>query len=611
MPSFKMPKIRTMLMVLLALVMTWSAVQYLQRDRESDKPQDYLKVVSSVENPQGKIKELEVSRGNSVTLIYKDEKKDPFTAAYPDERSLSALVREADKQKIPVLVSSGEMSFFRQVMLQFVPMMLFLGILLLVMSRMAGMGKLFGGGKRFEAVDPNDNTVTFDDVAGLGEAREEVKEVVEFLRDHDRFTRLGARVPRGVLFVGPPGTGKTLLAKAVAGESEAQFFSLTGSDFVEMFAGLGSARVRKLFQNARENTPSIIFIDEIDAIGRKRTASGMGGNDEREQTLNQLLSEMDGFRDDDAVVVIAATNRPDVLDPALMRPGRFDRQIMVDPPDHRGRLDILRVHAEGKPIREEELLSVARSTPGFTGAQLANLLNEAAILAARRRLDRIDQSCLDDAMLRVVAGLETRRALSEEERERIAYHEVGHALCAHFTKHSTPVQKISMVSRGRALGLTLSSPEQDRLLETRESLMDQLVMLLGGRAAEQHIFGSVSSGASNDLERATAIASQMVTHLGLSEKIGPRVINVADDSYVRGPGVSGVLQCSPETAQMVENEVLDILNTAQQQALELIQAHAEDLEVVTAALKENETIEAGHFLRLIGDEDAPSPPSEE
>lgn len=563
--------------------------------QDKPKPNNYLDVVQAVDNPKSGVKTLKVVKGESVTAVLP---KKNIESEYPDERSLSNLVNKAQKRDLPVEVSTPQRSLLRDLLLQLIPMLLFLGLLIFLVSRTGSFGKLLGG-KRFEASQGDHTAITFDNVAGLGEASAEVREIVDFLRHPERYAKLGARVPRGVLFVGQPGTGKTLLAKAVAGESDAAFFSLTGSDFVEMFAGLGANRVRQLFGNARAQQPAIVFIDEIDAVGRSRSGGGLPGNDEREQTLNQLLSEMDGFAANEAVVIIAATNRPDVLDAALLRPGRFDRQINIDPPDRDGRLEILKVHAKSKPIDKSLLPSIAQQTPGFTGAELANLLNEAAIVAARQNKEEIDHDCLEAALLRVVAGLESKRLLSEEERERIAYHEVGHALCAHYTKHRTPVHKISTVSRGRALGFTLSIPEQDRMLETRASLMDRLIMLLGGRAAELEVFGSASSGASNDLERATAIATQMITRMGLSDQLGPRVVPGAEDGYQHGTIAMGSLQCSPATAEMIERETEEIVREAQKKARKLLRKHRAELEKVTQALREQETIQADEFLDML------------
>jgi len=596
--------LRILTIAALVLIAAAAVILYTgQVSKNDSKPSDFTKVTQQIDDPAAKIKDLEVTRGASVTINYQDSAgKKPLSADYPDERSLRDVVARAQRRHLPVLVRAESNSIVKDLLIQLIPMLLFFGLIVLLMTRMSGVGKLIGGGKRFQAIPAGEIKVTFDDVEGIGEAREKVREVVEFLRDSERFTKVGARVPRGVLFVGPPGTGKTLMAKAVAGESNASFFSLTGSDFVEMLAGLGANRMRKLFDNARAAAPSIIFIDEIDAVGRHRSGGGLGGNDEREQTLNQMLSEMDGFKPGEAVVVIAATNRPDVLDAALLRPGRFDRQITIDPPDAEGRRRILTVHAKGKQIAPELLDRAARQTPGFTGAQLANLLNEAAILAALKGSETIDADCINRALMQVIAGLESPRVMTEEERSRIAYHEVGHALCAHFTEHRTPVQRISIVSRGRALGFTWSVPEQDRLLETRASLMDQLTMLLGGRAAELMIFGSASSGASNDLERATALATQMVTRMGLSDAIGPRVIPTADDSYVPGSAHLGQLRCSPQTAQLIEDEVRRIIEDAQERAGHLLDQHRQQLETVTCQLAEKENLDAGDFLELLGEQ---------
>lgn len=560
------------------------------------RPVDYLRIVREVQLGNG-IRDLKVVRGDSVTLEYAAPNRAPLVSAYPDERSLHDLILAAQKSKVAVYPSNPTQgSLWRDLLIQLVPPLLFLLLIFFVMARTSGLGKLLRN-SRFNRRS-HDVPVTFADVAGLGEARGEVQEVVEFLEDPARFSRLGARVPRGILFVGPPGTGKTLLARAAAGESGSSFFSLTGSDFVEMLAGLGASRVRDLFKEARQHAPSIIFIDEIDAVGRARSNHGFGGHEEREQTLNQLLSEMDGFEAGEAVVVIAATNRPDILDAALLRPGRFDRQILIDRPDVKGREEILRVHAKGKPISEADLPYIAAQTPGFTGAELANVLNEAALIAVRRDLDAIDRSCLQAAMERVIAGLEKSRVISDHEREVIAYHEVGHALCAHFGSSATPVHKISVVSRGMALGYTISIPEQDRLLETRESFLAQLTVLLGGRAAELERFGEFTSGAADDLRRATDIAVQMVTRLGMSPAIGPRVIAGAEDGYTGSADPLG-LRCAPETAALVDAEVKAIIEEALGRARELIVEQREALDRVARRLMEQETLDREEFEALL------------
>lgn len=595
MPNSRLVIITVALLVAAFAVHFWGTPQ---PEKVPPKPIDYLSLLREVEQDKG-VASVTIERGENITIKYDATRKKSSTVKYPDERSLNQFIREAREQSIPVYVKNPQAeSLWRELVIQIVPLLLFLLLLLVIVGRSTGgMGKLLKG-SNFRQDESIEVKTTFADVAGLGEARDEVQEVVEFLENPAKFTKLGARVPRGVLFVGPPGTGKTLLARAAAGESGAAFFSLTGSDFVEMLAGLGANRVRDLFKKARAASPSIIFIDEIDAVGRARSSGSFGGNEEREQTLNQLLSEMDGFSLGEAIVVVAATNRPDILDPALMRPGRFDRQIMIGRPDVKGREAILHVHAKGKPIAPEDIPRIAQQTPGFTGAELANLLNEAALTAARRDLDHINKDCLDQAMLRVVAGLAREQVMSAEERTIVAYHEVGHALCAHYTSHSTPVQKISIVSRGQALGFTLSIPEQDRLLETKESLLDRLAMLLGGRAAELEQYGRATSGASNDLEVATTLAFQMVTRFGMSDRIGPRVIAGAEEGYA-GQSSLQQLQCSPETASIIDREITEILAQADQRAQALIKHHKPELEELAILLEKEETIEQEAFLRVV------------
>ena len=393
-----------------------------------------------------------------------------------------------------------------------------------------GAGGGVGGGifniskSKAQLYEKESTSVTFNDVAGLHEAKVEIEEIVHFLKNPAKYTQLGGKIPKGALLVGPPGTGKTLLAKAVAGEAHVPFFSLAGSDFVEMFVGVGASRVRDLFKQAKEVAPSIVFIDEIDAVGRQRGAGLGGGHDEREQTLNQMLVEMDGFEDNSAVILIAATNRPDILDPALLRPGRFDRQVTVDRPDVKGRKKILGVHAENKPMEKTvDLGRIAKLTPGFTGADLANLMNESALLAARRRRERISMGEVEEAMERVMAGPEKKgRVMTQAERMTIAYHESGHALVGHVLENSDPVHKISIISRGRALGYTMQLPEEDRFLETRDGMLDQIAVLLGGRTAEELFCSDITTGASNDLERATKLAREMVTRYGMSDELEPR-----------------------------------------------------------------------------------------
>lgn len=463
---------------------------------------------------------------------------------------------------------------------------------------------LLGIGKSRARLIADKNTgVTFHDVAGCEEAKQELREVVDFLKNPARYQDLGARIPKGILLVGPPGTGKTLLARAVAGEAGVPFFSLSGSDFVEMFVGVGAARVRDLFQQAKEHAPCIIFIDELDAIGRQRGVHLGAVNDEREQTLNALLVEMDGFEANTGVILLAATNRPEILDRALLRPGRFDRQVVVDAPDLEGREAILRVHARGKKLAPDaDLRRLAASTAGFSGADLANVLNEAALLAARRQAEAITQRDLEEAIEKVVAGPERRsRRLHAEAKRRVAYHEVGHALVAAHSPQADPVHKISIIPRGRAaLGYTMQRPSEDQFLLTRRELFDRLCSLLGGRAAEELIFGEVSTGAQNDLERATTLARQMVTLYGMSERIGLVHCAQRPAAFLTGPDAPLQRDCSEHTAREIDEEVKSLLDHAYARAREILTEHRDPLEKITAQLLKRETLDGAEFYTLVG-----------
>jgi cell division protease FtsH len=469
--------------------------------------------------------------------------------------------------------------------------------------RSAGEAVLSFGKSRARVVADRDTGVRFDDVAGADEAKYELKEVVDFLKNPDRYKALGANIPKGVLLVGLPGTGKTLLARAVAGEAGVPFFSLSGSDFVEMFVGVGAARVRDLFEQAKAQAPCIIFIDELDAIGRERGVHIGAGNDEREQTLNQLLVEMDGFDANVGVIILAATNRPEVLDRALLRPGRFDRQVVIDPPDLDGRAAILKVHARGKPLAENvDLRQIARGTPGFSGADLANALNEAALLAARRSSKVITQKDLEDAVEKVLAGPERKsRRLDEAEKRRVAYHEVGHALVAAYSEHADQVHKVSIVPRGRAaLGYTLQLPIQEQFLLTQSELFDRIKGLLGGRASEEVVYDEVSTGAENDLDRATTLARQMVCMYGMSDAVGLVHCAKRPAMFLPGDDVTTQNDCSPETARQIDAEVKRILDEAYEQAKKILTDHRDQLDLVARELFQRETLDAATFAKLIG-----------
>ena len=461
-----------------------------------------------------------------------------------------------------------------------------------------GAGKMMNFGKaRVKTADMSKNRVMFRDVAGADEEKEELEEIVEFLRDPARFCKLGAKIPHGVLLVGPPGTGKTLLAKAVAGEAGVPFFSISGSDFVEMYVGVGASRVRDLFENARKAPASIIFIDEIDAVGRHRGAGLGGGHDEREQTLNQLLVEMDGFGSHDGIIVIAATNRPDILDPALLRPGRFDRQITVNYPDIKGREEILKVHAKNKPMEESvDLARIAKTTAGFTGADLANLLNEASLLAARRGKSLIGMDDIEDAYIKVIAGPKKKtRAMKEREKRNTAFHEAGHAIIAHVLPHMDPVQQISIIPSGNALGYTLNPPKEDKYSVYKEELKEKITMLLGGRAAEELIFGDISGGASNDIQRATDIAKKMVTQLGMSDVLGPRCFGTGHGEVFLGRDFSSSQDYSDQTATMIDSEIHAIIEEAYTRAKNILTEQMDKLNFISEFLLKNEIMDGEQF----------------
>ncbi|MEW6192510.1 MAG: ATP-dependent zinc metalloprotease FtsH [Bacillota bacterium] len=483
------------------------------------------------------------------------------------------------------------------------PVLVFVGLFFFMMQQTQGGGSrvMSFGKSRARLHSDERKRVTFADVAGIDEVKEELQEVVEFLKNPRKFSELGARIPKGVLLFGAPGTGKTLLARAVAGEAGVPFFSISGSDFVEMFVGVGAARVRDLFEQAKKNAPCIVFIDEIDAVGRQRGAGLGGGHDEREQTLNQLLVEMDGFSPNDGIIVVAATNRPDILDPALLRPGRFDRQIVVDMPDINGRREILKVHVRGKPLAEDVDLDVlARRTPGFSGADLANVVNEAALLAARRNKKRIEMCDMESAIERVLAGPEKKsRVISEREKWLVSYHEAGHAIVSYLLPHTDPVHKVSIIPRGRAGGYTLLLPKEDRYYMTRSQLIDQVTMLLGGRVAEDLMLKEVSTGAQNDLERATEIARRMIMEYGMSEELGPLTFGSRHDTPFLGRDLARDRNYSEEVAYAIDREVRRIIDECYNRAREILTQNKDTLERVARRLFEQETIEGPEFAELM------------
>jgi len=492
------------------------------------------------------------------------------------------------------------------------PALLFAGIFFFMIRQAQGTNNqaISFGKSRARMFTSDKPKVTFSDVAGLVEAKEELAEVVEFLKEPEKFISLGARIPKGVLLVGSPGTGKTLMAKAVSGEAGVPFFSISGSEFVEMFVGVGASRVRDLFEQAKRHSPCIVFVDEVDAVGRHRGAGLGGSHDEREQTLNQILVEMDGFDTDTNVIIIAATNRPDILDPALLRPGRFDRRVVLDRPDLRGREEIFNVHVRGKPLAADvELHEIARMTPGFVGADIENTINEAAILAARRNRKSIGMSEIREAIERVIAGPQRKsRILSPDEKETVAYHEAGHAVVAHMLPNCDPVTKVTVIPRGMGLGYTLAMPEDDRYLQHKVKFEDELAYALGGRAAEELIFGDVTTGSANDLERVTKLARDMVTRYGMSEKLGPMVYGQKDELVFLGREIGEQRDYSDSVAQEIDSEVRRIVNGAYQKALDVLTQHRDKLESVAGRLMEAETLDAAEFEALMSNGQPPTPP---
>lgn len=560
----------------------------------------YSDFLASVES--GKVVSVTI-KGEEVTGKFKDGSS--FKTVLPPDPEVVPTLKA---KGVRITAKSDKTPFLQSLLASWLPMVLLIGLWVYFMRQMqAGSGKAFSFGRSRARLFNKDSSkkVTFEDVAGIDECKEEVKEIVEFLKDPARFTRLGARIPKGVLLVGPPGTGKTLLARAIAGEADVPFLSISGSDFVEMFVGVGAARVRDLFNQAKRNAPCIVFIDEIDAVGRYRGAGLGGGHDEREQTLNQLLVEMDGFEFNEGIVVIAATNRPDILDPALLRPGRFDRQIVVPVPDLKGREAILRVHTRKVPLDKDVDLSViAKATPGFTGADLENLVNEAALLAARKGKDRVSMAEFEEAKDKVLMGTERKSMiLSPEEKRQIAYHEAGHALVAKFTPGADPVHKVTVIPRGYALGLTQQLPQDDRHLHSRQYLLATITVLLGGRAAEELVLGELTTGAKNDIEKATEIARKMVCEWGMSERLGPLAFGRKEEQVFLGKELVMHKDYSEQTAQEIDAEVKAIVLGCYQRAKEILEANIQGLHRVAEALIERETLSGDEIEELLRDEE--------
>ncbi|MDQ3425975.1 MAG: ATP-dependent zinc metalloprotease FtsH [Actinomycetota bacterium] len=589
--------------LIIIVVLVYLASQTLLPGRSEQRKITYSEMIAEVKN--GNINEVLFDpRRQQITgtLVNGDKVK----VNYPTPQSATRFENLLAEQNVTFDSKGTGSSTWMSLLISVLPFVILIAFWIFLMNQMQGGGsKVMSFGKsRAKRMSPDSPKVTFKDVAGADEAVEELHEIKEFLENPKKFQALGARIPKGVLLYGPPGTGKTLLARAVAGEAGVPFFSISGSDFVEMFVGVCASRVRDLFEQAKQVSPCIIFMDEIDAVGRHRGAGMGGGHDEREQTLNQLLVEMDGFEMKDNIILIAATNRPDILDPALLRPGRFDRQIVVDRPDRLGRRKILEVHARGKPLAHEiDLDTLAAGTPGFTGADLSNLINEAALLAARHGKKMIGQDELEEGIMRVIAGPEKKaRLLSEKERKITAYHEMGHALVGHYLEHTHPVHKITIVSRGQALGLTISLPTEDRYLTTRSALMDELAMTLGGRAAEELVFHEVTTGAANDLERVTATSKQMIMRFGMSEKLGPRVLGRAHDLPFLGRDMGSEPDYSEELAKDIDDEIRRVIEEAHQSAQTVLRAHMDELHRFAAILIERETIDKDQYERLLAGE---------
>jgi cell division protease FtsH len=596
------------LYALLAIVVIALGTTFLEKPSQSRESWKYSKFIQEVQ--EGKVETVKLSADRTRALVTAQDGKQVLVNLPNDPQLISILSdRGVD---ISVLPQSDDSFWFRALSSLFFPVLLLVGLFFLLRRAQNGPGSQamnFGKSKARVQMEPQ-TQVTFGDVAGIDQAKLELNEVVDFLKNADRFTAVGAKIPKGVLLVGPPGTGKTLLARAVAGEAGVPFFSISGSEFVEMFVGVGASRVRDLFEQAKQNAPCIVFIDEIDAVGRQRGAGLGGGNDEREQTLNQLLTEMDGFEGNTGIIIIAATNRPDVLDAALLRPGRFDRQVVVDRPDYAGRLEILKVHSRGKTLAKDvDLEKIARRTPGFTGADLSNLLNEAAILAARRNLTEISMDEVNDAIDRVLAGPEKKdRVMSEKRKTLVAYHEAGHALVGALMPDYDPVQKISIIPRGRAGGLTWFTPSEDRMdsgLFSRSYLQNQMAVALGGRIAEEIIFGEeeVTTGASNDLQQVTRVARQMVTRYGMSDRLGPVALGRQNGNIFLGREIATDRDFSDTTAAAIDEEVRKLVDEAYKRAKNVLVGNKHILDRLADMLIEKETVDADELQELLANND--------
>jgi cell division protease FtsH len=598
------------LYVLLAVVAIALATSFLPTPAPAQKTLKYSQFIQEVK--RGDIENVGLSADRSRAQVQAKDGTKMTVNLPPNDNQLISILTDNVKGNIYVLPQNDESVWFRVLSSLFFPVLLLVGLFLLLRRAQSGPGNQamnFGKSKARVQMEPQ-TQITFGDVAGIEQAKLELNEVVDFLKNADRFTALGAKIPKGVLLVGPPGTGKTLLARAVAGEAGVPFFSISGSEFVEMFVGVGASRVRDLFEQAKAQAPCIVFIDEIDAVGRQRGAGLGGGNDEREQTLNQLLTEMDGFEGNTGIIIIAATNRPDVLDSALLRPGRFDRQVVVDRPDYAGRLEILHVHARGKTLAKDvDLERISRRTPGFTGADLANLLNESAILAARRSLTEISMDEVNDAIDRVLAGPEKKdRVMSEKRKTLVAYHEAGHALVGALMPDYDPVQKISIIPRGQAGGLTWFTPSEDRMesgLYSRSYLQNQMAVALGGRIAEEIIFGEeeVTTGASSDLQQVARVARQMVMRYGMSEKLGPVALGRQQGNMFLGRDIASERDFSEETAAIIDDEVSLLVAEAYRRAKDVLLSNKYILDKLANMLVDKETVDSEELQDLLANND--------
>jgi cell division protease FtsH len=592
------------LYALLFIVVIALGTAFFDKQPQSRETWRYSQFIQEVE--KNNVAKVSLSADRSTALVKSNQGTQFIVTLVNDPDLINTL--SAKGVDISVLPQTDEGFWFKALSSLFFPVLLLVGLFFLLRRAQNGPGSQamnFGKSKARVQMEPQ-TQVTFGDVAGIDQAKLELNEVVDFLKNADRFTAVGAKIPKGVLLVGPPGTGKTLLARAVAGEAGVPFFSISGSEFVEMFVGVGASRVRDLFEQAKSNAPCIVFIDEIDAVGRQRGAGLGGGNDEREQTLNQLLTEMDGFEGNTGIIIIAATNRPDVLDAALLRPGRFDRQVVVDRPDYAGRSEILKVHARGKTLAKDvDLDKIARRTPGFTGADLSNLLNEAAILAARRNLTEISMDEINDAIDRVLAGPEKKdRVMSEKRKTLVAYHEAGHALVGALMPDYDPVQKISIIPRGRAGGLTWFTPSEDRMdtgLYSRAYLENQMAVALGGRIAEEIIFGEeeVTTGASNDLQQVARVARQMITRFGMSDRLGPVALGRQQGNMFLGRDIMSERDFSEETAAAVDEEVRKLVDVAYLRAKDVLVSNRHILDLIAQMLVDKETVDADELQEIL------------